>query len=203
MKKTLSEISEELNQQSAFAHLPAMIFITDQQAQPYPEKVIEKLPENSMVILRDYDHDNRAELGEALRYICTQRKIKFLVAKDLTLALQLGADGIHLPEFMIGETIGLRMDHPNLFFSVSCHSEEAVVKALMSGAEIILLAPIFPTHSHSETFDNKKNIVGVNELKKLCTRYDVPIYALGGVNKDTAINLKDTGVAGVAGIRGF
>ena len=38
--------------------------ITDQQAQPYPEKVIDNLPQNAAVILRDYDHDNRGELGE-------------------------------------------------------------------------------------------------------------------------------------------
>ena len=55
MTGNLTEIALELNRESRFDNMPRVIFITDNGAQPYPEDVIERLPKNSMVILRDYD----------------------------------------------------------------------------------------------------------------------------------------------------
>ena len=203
MKKNLSDISRELNEQSGFPGSPILIFITDNDAQPCPEDVIDKLPKNSMVILRDYDDENRYELGKALRYICRQKEIRFLVAGDLTLALMLEADGVHLPEHMIGEISQIKTDNPALLISTSCHDEHSLSRSVDLGSDIVLLAPVFPTHSHPETFDNPSLTLGMSKFNSLCTKYNVPIYALGGVNKDTAKQLHNSGAAGIAAIRGF
>ena len=61
MTGNLTEIALELNRESRFDNMPRVIFMTDNEAQPFPEDVIEKLPSGSMVILRDYDHDDREE----------------------------------------------------------------------------------------------------------------------------------------------
>ena len=95
MKRNLTEISKELNRQSGFEGKASVIFITDRHAQPYPENIVSELPVGSMVITRDYDDENRAELGRALGYICKARNLKFIVAGDYTLCLMLEADGIH------------------------------------------------------------------------------------------------------------
>lgn len=203
MKRTLSEIANELNLQSGKEHMPSMIFITDQQAQPYPEQIIENLPHNSMVILRDYDLENRAMLGEALAYVCKQKQIKLLVAKELDLALQIGANGIHLPEYMLGELNTIKTDYPNMFISVACHCMEAALKAEEGGADAILLAPVFVTKSHPETIENSNLVLGPEILKEISALCEVPIYALGGVNAETAPRLMHTGVTGIAAIRGF
>ncbi len=183
--------------------MPTMIFITDQKVQPYPEKVIDKLPGSACVILRDYDHESRAELGEALRYICEQKKIKFLVAKDMMLALQLGADGIHLPEFMIDDLSDIRKENPDFFVTASCHDIEAAQRAQATGVNAILVAPVFATQSHPETFVDPSLVLGINKTKAICEACDVPVYALGGVNNETVQKLQDTGVTGIAAIRGF
>lgn len=203
MKTTLSEISKELNRQSGYDHVPSVIFITDEHAQPYPEQIIENLPENSAVILRDYDHGSRADLGEALAYICKQKNIKFLVAKDLMLALQLGADGLHLPEFMMDQLEHIKKENPSLLITVSCHSKKAAIRAKEGGADAILLAPVFATKSHPETLNITGLVLGAAGIIDICAEIRIPVYALGGVNMDTASNLMHTGVAGIAAIRGF
>lgn len=203
MDRNLTEISKELNRQSGFEGLPGLIFITDQDAQPCPEEVIAKMPSGSMVILRDYDDENRAELGRALGYICKARNIKFIVAGDYTLSLMLEADGVHLAEVKLDEAELIKKERPDYFITAAVHNEEAIKKAIALNVDAVLLAPIFPTKSHPETFDEPDRVVGAEQLKMLCHKYRVPIYALGGINSETIMKIKNSGAAGIAAIRGL
>jgi len=203
MKKNLAEISKELNLQSGWEGLPELIFVTDQAAQPFPENIIENLQQGSMVIFRDYDHENRVELALALRYICKAKNIQFVVAGDLTLALMVDADGLHLPEYMMSEASSIKRDYPELFISVSCHDKTNFEDLPANAINAVLLAPIFPTKSHPETIEAPELTIGPQKLKVICREVALPVYALGGVNDRTAEKLVGTGVAGVAAIRGF
>lgn len=183
--------------------MPSLIFITDQSAQPFPEQIIDKLPEYAMVIVRDYEHKNRGDLAEALAYICKKKQIKFLVAGDILLAMKLKADGIHLPQFMISELPAIKKEYTDIIVSVSCHDIDAVSFAQQNGADLILVAPVFATKSHIDTFEDTNLTLGVEALKRICDGCKTPVYALGGINTETAVNLKHTGIAGIAAIRGF
>lgn len=156
-----------------------------------------------MVILRDYDHEDRAKLAKALLYVCRSRKIKFLVAGDLTLSLMVGADGIHVPEYMQDQIAAIKEENPDLFISTAAHDGVAVNDAEKFGADAVLLAPIFPTHSHPDTFENPAKTIGVQKLKEICEDHSIAIYALGGINHENAEKLSDTGIAGFAAIRGI
>ena len=203
MKRKLSEIAQELNQQSGFNHLPGLIFITDQYAQPCPERVLDQLPKDSMVIFRDYAHENRNELGQALHYVARARGIKFLVAGDLALTLMLDADGIHLSEHLIPQVNDITKEHPNLFITASCHSIEAVQNATVHNVDAVLLGPVFPTKSHPETINKPKLTLGVGGLTEICGNTNIPIYALGGINRETAEKITQSGATGIAAIRGI
>ncbi|HPF45260.1 MAG: thiamine phosphate synthase [Alphaproteobacteria bacterium] len=203
MKRTLADISIDLNRQSGQENLPPLIFITDQSAQPLPEQVIEKLPAGSLVILRDYNLKNRYELAVALRYICNHKKIIFSVAADLEIALAVQADGIHLPEYRATEAKIIRQNYPDYFISVSCHSEKSVSKLPENIIDAVLLGPVFPTESHPETFNDPALTIGINHFSEICKRSQKAIYALGGVNENTAEQLDGSGAAGIAAIRGF
>lgn len=201
MIRNLAEISQELNRLSSFNDLPPLIYMTDGAVHKHPEYIIDKMPAGSMVILRDYDHENRYELGKALRYICLSRKIMFLVAGDFALSLSLEADGIHLPEFMVTEAGKIRSEYPDYFISGAAHDEKAVKAAHKLGLDAVLLAPIFPTESHPETHADSNLIIGLKKLTAICQNNEIPIYALGGVNRQNAVDLLDSGAVGIAAIR--
>lgn len=203
MTGNLTEIALELNRESRFDNMPRVIFMTDNEAQPFPENVIEKLPSGSMVILRDYDHDDRANLGKALRYICRAKGIKFFVAGDIMLSLMLDADGIHLPEYMLSDAKKIKQDYPSLLMSIAAHNEMTVAKAERLDLFAVLLSPIFPTESHPETFSDESKTIGIKRLNEVCEKYKIPVYALGGINEQTAQELLNSNIAGIAGIRGF
>ena len=200
MTGKLTEILKELNRQNGFDHLPSLIFMTDQKAQPYPENVIEKMSAGSMVILRDYDDENRYGLAVALKYICEAKNIKILIAADLELALMIGADGIHLPEYKMEQAQEIRSDHPDYIITAAVHDEDAVRQAQDYNLNAVLLSPIFATKSHPKTFDDPGSVIGPDKLTEICAAHEIPIYALGGINLDNVQNLNDTGIAGIAAI---
>ncbi|MDG1708038.1 MAG: thiamine phosphate synthase, partial [Emcibacteraceae bacterium] len=141
-------------------------------------------------------------LAKALSYVCKSRHIKFLVAGDVTLALMVEADGVHLPEYMMENISDVRKEHPDFIITVAAHSEEAVVRAMHQNVYAVMLAPIFPTKSHPETFDDPSSVIGVHGLAEICKRSDVAIYALAGINTKTASKILRSGVAGFAATRG-
>ena len=203
MIRNLAEISKELNRLSGYNHLPSLIYMTESDVHQHPENIIDKMPKGSMVIFRDYEHENRYELGKALRYICASRKIRFVVGGDIALSLALEADGIHLPEFMMkeGEAVKIRSECPDYFISAAVHDDRSVKVAYKLGLNAVLLAPIFPTDSHPETHDNENLTIGLKNLTKICQNNEIPVYALGGVNRQNASDLLNSGVAGIAAIR--
>lgn len=201
---TLTDMAQRLNRDfGGKTPLPAAIFITDQQAVPDPEKVIAVLPPGSAVIFRDYDHPARPELGQTLAVLCRDRDIIFLVAGDPDLAIKLAADGVHLPEAMMAQVPDIRQNHPDWMITVACHDLAAVKLAQTLPINAALIAPVFPTHSHPETLSGEKATLGLSGVQNIVEKTDLPLYALGGVTKDTARQLIGSGLAGLAAIRGF
>ena len=67
------------------------------------------------------------------------------------------------------------------------------------GADLALLSPIFATKSHPGAA-----VLGLEALADACQLAGaMPVYALGGVNKENAARCVQAGAAGVAGIRMF
>ena len=67
------------------------------------------------------------------------------------------------------------------------------------GADYVLLGHIFPTES-------KRNYgpgLGLDFLRKICSRASIPVLALGGMQPDSIGSVLETGAAGVAGISLF
>ena len=67
----------------------------------------------------------------------------------------------------------------------SVHSTEDAIFAEESGADYITAGNIFET-------DCKKGLKGkgVNFLRNVCDSVNIPVYAIGGINADTAKRIK-------------
>ncbi|PCI48936.1 MAG: thiamine monophosphate synthase [Alphaproteobacteria bacterium] len=201
---TLTDIAKRLNQDHGQGeNLPPVFFITDSQAVADPEKVISALPAGSAVILRDYDYPAREKLGADLRALCRERMIVFLVAGDAGLASKLSADGVHLPEGLMGRATDIRAAHGHWMITVSCHDLVSVRRAKKLPIDAGLIAPVFPTLSHPETLSGTRPILGLSGLRHIVAATALPLYALGGVTANNAGQLVGSGVAGIAAIRGF
>lgn len=180
------------------ATLPRLIMITDRHRQADPATVLSSLPAGAAVILRDYDAGNRAALARQLRDITRRRNIHLLIAGDAQLADQVNADGLHLPEHLLTDAAAIRRHHGNWLITAAAHSSAALRKAQTARLDAALLSPVFPTRSHPDT-----PVLGPYRHRALQSAAPrLPVYALGGVNAETARRLPP-GVQGWAAIDGI
>ncbi len=175
---------------------PTAFFMTDEARGTSPDHVA-NLPADAAVIFRDYDHPDRATLGRLYKDACQRRGLLFFVAGDQDLAIELGANGLHIPEHQIADISHLRNER--WLVSAACHSSESLMSAAQNGADLALLSPIFPTKSHPDAM-----ALGVDTLTDILDRSPIPIYALGGIDATTIKQLPDhPRLAGVAAIGYF
>jgi thiamine-phosphate pyrophosphorylase len=206
MISKLASLSADLNSSYRLRHpaqknalfLPCVIMITDHEAMPHPEKIIPHLPQNSYLIFRDYDMEDRAVKARALQQICRKHKVLFGIAADEKLARELKADGLHLPEYRLSEIPSLKKE---FFITAACHSETSLKEAYQLFADAALFAPVFATDSHPKTKNNPNLTLGAVIFNDIASRIKLPIYALGGITENNILELENA--AGIAAIRGF
>ena len=175
--------------------LPNLLFFTDPQRTPDPERVAERLPAGSAVVFRAFGASDAAARGSRLREITRRRGLGLLVGADADLALEIHADGLHLPERLTAQAPGLRAGNPDWLITLAAHDEAAALVGASMGADALVVSPVFPSRSPSAGAP-----LGVEGLKRIVEAVETPIYALGGVRADTARLLLDAGIVGFAAV---
>lgn len=175
--------------------LPNLLFFTDPARVPSPEAVSERLPRGAAVVFRAFGATNAVEQGQRLRAIADSRGLLLLVGADAELAETIGANGLHIPERLAEKIPALRQAHPAWLITAAAHSLEALRQAEQAGADAAIVSPVFPSNSLSAGTP-----LGVAGLRMLVSATSLPVYALGGVHADTASQLADSGIVGLAAV---
>jgi thiamine-phosphate pyrophosphorylase len=117
-----------------------------------------------------------------------------LVNSRFDVALAAGAVGVHLPAsgLRAGE---IRSAHPGtLRIGVSTHSLEEAVAAEEQGADFVTFGPVFETPSKAEYGPP----VGLESLRRVLSRVDLPVFAIGGIRQENVGAVARLPVSGVA-----
>jgi len=194
----LARVAVSLNARRPAVGLPALIFMTDENRTPDPLKAALALPAGTAIILRHRSAKPRAELAAALAKLARERGLVLLIADDAPLAARVQAEGVHLPEAHARQAAHWRALHPFWLITVAAHSARALSIGAAARADAAILAPVFPTVSHAE-----RAFIGTVRFRLIASRSPIPVYALGGVNAETAGRLKDAPLAGIAAIDGL
>lgn len=138
------------------------------------------------------------EIAITLRERSTQHGARLLLNADPALALELGADGVHLDARRLAATHA-RPEAPDGFLvAASCHDEQELRHASVIGADFVVLSAVRPTPTHPGV-----SALGWEAWERLLHGADVPAYALGGVGPADLCTAKRHGALGVAGISAF
>ncbi len=154
-----------------------------------------------VVLLRDKDlpREERGALARSLRDETHAAGAALVVAADVALAAEVGADGVHLPSDRADDLL-LARSHlgPTAWLSLACHAPDEVARAARLGANAALLSPIFQSPGKGSPI----GAAALGEARRLlplgasCT-----LVALGGVDRENAQACLDAGADGVASIR--
>ncbi|MED5579372.1 MAG: thiamine phosphate synthase [Nitrospinota bacterium] len=143
---------------------------------------------------KDLPANERFLLGKEVKELSDLYKVKFIVNGDPSLALALGADGVHLGR----NTLPIRVVRGKLKFKgiigYSAHSVEEVRDAFNSGADYVTLSPIFESISKTTSVPS----LGLEIFKNEVSYISGPVYALGGISPVNALGCINAGAYGVA-----
>jgi thiamine-phosphate pyrophosphorylase len=127
-------------------------------------------------------------------------KTRLVINSRSDIALAAGADGVHLPSRDVSpETVhaiwhGAHSAQPPVV-ALSCHTGQEVRNAA-GKVSFVVFSPVFQNKDSSSVKD------GLKSLASAC-RFNIPVFALGGVTVENASRCLEAGAAGVAGIRLF
>jgi thiamine-phosphate pyrophosphorylase len=138
------------------------------------------------------DHDYLA-LARDIRAITATYGARLLINSRVQIAAAVHADGVHLPRNApIGEArraMGL-----GALIGVSAHSAEELRRAEAEGADFVTLSPVFPTASKLWA----KDVLGLDRFAALVETTTLPVFALGGIQRENARDCLNAGAYGIA-----
>lgn len=149
----------------------------------------------TMVQLREknIDNDSFIELAKKVKQVCNKYKVPFIINDNLEVALAVDSDGIHigqddLPASLVRQKIG-----PDKILGVSVHNLDEAIAAKKAGATYLGAGAMFST----TTKDNTTNL-SIEQLQTITKNVDIPVVAIGGINYDNCLSLKNCNLAGIA-----
>jgi 8-oxo-dGTP diphosphatase len=118
---------------------------------------------------------------------------KVLINSDVSLAQEVGADGVHLTSSQLIEL----KERPDLnWCAASCHSAEELRRAEVLGCDFAALSPVLPTQSHPGAPH-----LGWETFESITSRSTMPVYALGGLQLGDMQTAWRHGAHGIALLR--
>jgi thiamine-phosphate pyrophosphorylase len=107
-----------------------------------------------------------------------------------------GTAGVHLPEAGL-PVRDVRAAFAGLVIGASCHSLASARRAADEGADFVVFGPVFATPG------KEGRAAGVDALAEVARAVSIPLYAVGGIDLQTAPAALAAGARGLAAIRLF
>ena len=147
------------------------------------------------VQLREKELDEDAFLKEAIeiKELCHKYQVPFFVNDNVEIAIQCGADGIHVGQEDMAAGAVRALVGDQMMIGVSVHTVEEAIEAVKNGADCLGVGAMFSTSTKLDA-----DVLPMQTLADICHAVDIPVVAIGGLNKNNIAKLAGTGVDGVA-----
>lgn len=160
---------------------------------PLKEQVAEAIAGGARLIqYRDKSADPGKRLCEALALlaVCRTADVPFIVNDDLDLALQIGADGIHLGRDDADPREARERLGSEAIVGISCYDQlPRAIHAQEIGADYVAFGRLFPSSTKPLA------VQATPELLHLASeRLDLPLVAIGGITPENGRSLISAGV---------
>lgn len=146
--------------------------------------------------LKNLPEEKVREFFDLAYRLCEENEALLLVNSGTVKATEMCCDGIHLTS---SDLLTWDSRPENLhWLSASCHNQEELEHAQKIGVDFVVLSSVLQTQTHLEA-----EPLGWEKFEQLVTLCNVPVYALGGLQKADLQTAKLRGGQGIAGIRTF
>ena len=145
--------------------------------------------------LREKELNSADFLAEAIEIqnLCRQYKVPFMINDNVEIACKIHADGIHVGQHDMEAGHVRALLRGDKILGVSVQNVEQALLAEQRGADYLGVGAIFQTGSKTDADD-----VSYETLKAICEAVQIPVVAIGGIGPQNILELKGSGISGVA-----
>ncbi len=134
--------------------------------------------------------DQRVGLARRVALSTAEVGARLMMVGTAIEANRAGVDGLH----STADQLRVLNERPQVpLWAASCHDERDIEKAVLLGADFIVVSPVLPSSSHPESPS-----LGWQRLQAIAANTPVPVFAQGGMAMETLNDALAVGAAGIA-----
>ena len=142
---------------------------------------------------KDLGFDEFVELAKGIKFLAKKAGVPFVINDNIDVAIASGADGVHLGQDDIPADKAREILGDGKIIGISVQTVEDAVIAEKKGADYLGVGAVFSTSTKLDASD-----VSFETLREVCNAVSIPVVAIGGINKNNLLQLKGSGIDGVA-----
>lgn len=156
---------------------------------------------------KDLDYDEYVNLAVNVKEFLRNTDVKLIlnvsafesVRQIRAIIRDTGCNNIHIPYNIIKKNEVLRNIRKSIdgLFGISVHSREEALEAIRLKADYVIAGHIFSTACKLDVPPR-----GLDFLKEICET-GIPVYAIGGMNKENAIKAVECNATGICIMSGY
>lgn len=148
----------------------------------------------TMVQIREKNKTTREyiELAADVHKLTQKYNVPLIIDDRIDVALAIGAEGVHLGQTDTPIDIARSILGNGVIIGATTKTVEQAKEAQTKGADYLGVGAIYPTTTKVQTV-----LTPVSTLKDICKAVDIPVNAIGGLNKDNVYVLENTGISGL------
>lgn len=187
------------------AILRGLYAITDETLIPEPAFVatIEQALRGGAAIIQYRDksgnESKRLEQASALRSLCGEYNACLIINDDISLAEAVDANGVHLGEEDVSIEQARLMLGDSAIIGVSCYNQlQRAIEAQAAGADYVAFGAVFTSPTKPGARPASCELIREAKLQ-----LEIPVCAIGGIDKSNVAQVIDSGVDMTALISGL
>lgn len=142
--------------------------------------------------------DEFLEEAKIIKKLTKEYQIPLIINDNVEIALASDADGVHVGQKDAGAMEVRKKLGADKIIGVSARTVEQAKEAEQMGADYLGVGAVFGTTTKGDA-----NKISMEVLKEICESVSIPVVAIGGVCEENVLQLKGSGVAGVAVVSGI
>lgn len=149
----------------------------------------------TLVQLREKSSDSLElfNIAKEVKKITDKHNIPLIIDDRIDIAMAVDAAGVHLGQEDIPCNVARKILGSDKIIGVSAHNIKEALKAQNDGADYLGCGSVFNTSTKNNVTSLK-----IQELRKIKEKVNIPVVAIGGINEKNVLELRGTGIDGIA-----
>ena len=142
---------------------------------------------------KELGYEEFVAIAMKIKQVTDRYQIPFVINDNIEVAIAVGADGVHVGQSdMSAENVRALLGNDKIL-GVSVRTVEQALLAQEQGADYIGVGAVFSTSTKTDV-----DKISYDMIQAICNAVSIPVVAIGGINETNMMQLKGSGVDGVA-----